>query len=216
VCCCHHYLPPVKAATDPPPPEDIFQSRPKQEQAHLSTEGERRRTTRYTCPALHQRFSSDGVTVAAPLGELYRSGAEPEESAAMTLAPNGLCPVGRRSLRMHETDYRTKMSSAAFEAIPTDPDDPIDGYYDRLIDRNQRIDHRCRSLTNAAIVGAEKMAPPLSGLEDKHGVPVQTRCDSRALALTEGARNQSRSWSASRGLQDRSSQRKASSRDRNS
>lgn len=43
---------------------------------------------------------------------------------------------------MRDADYRAEMSAAAFEAIPTDPDDPIDGYYDLLIDWNERIDHR--------------------------------------------------------------------------
>jgi hypothetical protein len=43
---------------------------------------------------------------------------------------------------MDQTDYRAQMSSATFDAIAIDVDDPIDGYYDRLIDRNKRIDHR--------------------------------------------------------------------------
>jgi hypothetical protein len=43
---------------------------------------------------------------------------------------------------MRVPDYRAEMSAAAFEAIPADADDPIDGYYDALIDRNKRIDHR--------------------------------------------------------------------------
>jgi hypothetical protein len=43
---------------------------------------------------------------------------------------------------MRELDHRAEMSSSAFEAIPIDPDDPIDGYYDQLIDQNKRIDHR--------------------------------------------------------------------------
>jgi hypothetical protein len=38
-------------------------------------------------------------------------------------------------------DYRAEMSPAEFEAIPADPDYPIDGLYDALIDRNPRINH---------------------------------------------------------------------------
>jgi hypothetical protein len=43
---------------------------------------------------------------------------------------------------MAVVDFRAEMSPAAFEAIPTDADEPIDGYYDALIDRNKRVDHR--------------------------------------------------------------------------
>ncbi len=42
---------------------------------------------------------------------------------------------------MVDTDYRRVMSAADFEAIPADEDDPIDGYYEALIDRNGRIGH---------------------------------------------------------------------------
>jgi hypothetical protein len=43
---------------------------------------------------------------------------------------------------MAKADYRCVMSAADFDAIPVDEDYPIDGYYDPLIDRNERIDHR--------------------------------------------------------------------------
>jgi hypothetical protein len=43
---------------------------------------------------------------------------------------------------MAEVDYRRVMSAAAFAAIPTHEDDPIDGYYEALIDRNERLGHR--------------------------------------------------------------------------
>jgi hypothetical protein len=33
------------------------------------------------------------------------------------------------------------MSAAEFDAIPADDEDPIEGYYDALIDRNRRISH---------------------------------------------------------------------------
>jgi hypothetical protein len=43
---------------------------------------------------------------------------------------------------MGDADYRAEMSAAAFDAIPADTEDPIDGLYESLIDRNKRIDHR--------------------------------------------------------------------------
>lgn len=43
---------------------------------------------------------------------------------------------------MREMDHRTEMSIADFEAIPFDPENPIDYYYDLLIDQNNRIDNR--------------------------------------------------------------------------
>jgi hypothetical protein len=43
---------------------------------------------------------------------------------------------------MRKAAYRAEMSPAAFEAIPTDADHPIDAYYDALIDGNKRITSR--------------------------------------------------------------------------
>ena len=43
---------------------------------------------------------------------------------------------------MTEPDYRCLMSAADFDAMPSDEDYPIDGYYEALIDQNERIDHR--------------------------------------------------------------------------
>jgi hypothetical protein len=43
---------------------------------------------------------------------------------------------------MAEADYHCVMSTAEFEGIPTDEDYPIDGYYEALIDRNERLGHR--------------------------------------------------------------------------
>lgn len=43
---------------------------------------------------------------------------------------------------MAETDYRCTMSAADFDAVPVDEDYPIDTYYEALIDRNERLDHR--------------------------------------------------------------------------
>jgi hypothetical protein len=43
---------------------------------------------------------------------------------------------------MAKADYRCLLSAAEFDAIPVDDDDPIDGYYEALIDQNARLDHR--------------------------------------------------------------------------
>jgi hypothetical protein len=43
---------------------------------------------------------------------------------------------------MAEVDYRNAMSALEFNAIPADEAYPIDGYYEALIDRNQRLGHR--------------------------------------------------------------------------
>ncbi len=43
---------------------------------------------------------------------------------------------------MAEADYRCVLSAADFDAIPVDDDYPIDGYYEALIDRNERLHHR--------------------------------------------------------------------------
>jgi hypothetical protein len=40
---------------------------------------------------------------------------------------------------MADHDYRRSMSAGAFDAIPADEDYPIDGYYEALIDQNERI-----------------------------------------------------------------------------
>lgn len=42
---------------------------------------------------------------------------------------------------MSQADYRVPMTAATFDAIPWDPEDPIDHYYEVLIDRNERIGH---------------------------------------------------------------------------
>jgi hypothetical protein len=43
-------------------------------------------------------------------------------------------------------DYRAGLSPAEFIAIRSHPDDPIDGYYDVLIDRNPRLDHTFKDM----------------------------------------------------------------------
>jgi hypothetical protein len=43
---------------------------------------------------------------------------------------------------MAEAGYRCEMSAADFDAIPTDEEYPIDGYYEALIDRNERLGHQ--------------------------------------------------------------------------
>jgi hypothetical protein len=50
-------------------------------------------------------------------------------------------PARRWRFPMRDADYRAAMSASAFDAIQTNPDDPIDGYYNVLIDENTRIDH---------------------------------------------------------------------------
>jgi hypothetical protein len=42
---------------------------------------------------------------------------------------------------MVEADRRREMPVAVFDAIPVDDEYPIDGYYEALIDRNERIGH---------------------------------------------------------------------------
>jgi hypothetical protein len=42
---------------------------------------------------------------------------------------------------MVEADYRRVMSNAEFEALQARSNDPIDAYYEFLIDRNERIGH---------------------------------------------------------------------------
>jgi Domain of unknown function (DUF4375) len=42
---------------------------------------------------------------------------------------------------MAEADRRRVMSASDFDAIPVDADYPIDGYYEALIERNERIGH---------------------------------------------------------------------------
>jgi len=43
---------------------------------------------------------------------------------------------------MKVEDYRADVSPADSESIPVSNDDPIDGFYDALIDGNRRLDHR--------------------------------------------------------------------------
>jgi hypothetical protein len=43
---------------------------------------------------------------------------------------------------MADADYLCVMSAAELDAIPADENYPIDGYYEALIDRNERLHHR--------------------------------------------------------------------------